>query len=81
MRRAVAIVDGEHYPPVVRQALEELDGLVVAAVLVGGTEKLRGGEEYGVPVLALEEGIARADLRGAATAASAALETRGREPA
>jgi cyclic 2,3-diphosphoglycerate synthetase len=50
MRRAVAIVDGEHYPPVVRQALEELDDLVVAAVLVGGTEKLRGGEEYGVPL-------------------------------
>jgi cyclic 2,3-diphosphoglycerate synthetase len=50
MRRAVAIVDGEHYPPVVRQALEELDGLVVAAVLVGGTEKLRGGEDYGVPL-------------------------------
>ena len=50
MRRAVAIVDGEHYPPVVRQALEELEDLVVAAVLVGGTEKLRGGEDYGVPV-------------------------------
>jgi cyclic 2,3-diphosphoglycerate synthetase len=50
MRRAVAIVDGEHYPPVVRQALEELDDLVVAAVLVGGTEKLRGGADYGVPL-------------------------------
>ena len=50
MRRAVAIVDGEHYPPVVRHALEELDELVVAAVLVGGTEKLRGGEGYGVPL-------------------------------
>lgn len=50
MRRAVAIVDGEHYPPVVRHALEELEELVVAAVLVGGTEKLRGGEGYGVPL-------------------------------
>jgi cyclic 2,3-diphosphoglycerate synthetase len=50
MRRAVAIVDGEHYPPVVRQALEELDELFVAAVLVGGTEKLRGREDYGVPL-------------------------------
>ena len=38
MRRAVAIIDGEHYAPVVRQALEELDDLVVAAVLIGGTE-------------------------------------------
>ena len=50
MRRVVAIVDGEHYAPVVREALEELDDLVVAAVLVGGTEKLRGGEDYGVPL-------------------------------
>jgi cyclic 2,3-diphosphoglycerate synthetase len=51
MRRVVAIVDGEHYPPVVTAALEELDDLVVAAVLVGGTEKLRGDEPaYGVPL-------------------------------
>jgi cyclic 2,3-diphosphoglycerate synthase len=49
MRRVVAIVDGEHYPPVVRAALEEIDDLVVAAVLVGGTEKLRGDVDgYGV---------------------------------
>ena len=27
-RRAVAIVDGEHYPPVVRGALEAVDDLV-----------------------------------------------------
>ncbi len=51
MRRVVAIVDGEHYPPVVRAALEEIDDLVVAAVLVGGTEKLRGDVDgYGVPL-------------------------------
>jgi cyclic 2,3-diphosphoglycerate synthase len=43
-------VDGEHYPPVVRDALAELPYDFVAAVLVGGTEKLRGGEAYGVPV-------------------------------
>lgn len=48
--RAVALVDGEHYPPVVREALAELPHEVVAAVLVGGTEKLRGGEGYGVPL-------------------------------
>src|SRR6185312_13216317 len=42
---------GEHYPPVVRAALEEIDDLVVAAVLVGGTEKLRGDVDgYGVPL-------------------------------
>jgi cyclic 2,3-diphosphoglycerate synthetase len=46
----VVIVDGEHYPPVVRQALEALPADVAAAVLVGGTEKLRGDEGYGVPL-------------------------------
>jgi cyclic 2,3-diphosphoglycerate synthase len=50
MRRAIVVIDGEHYPPVVRQALHDVDADVVAAVLVGGTEKLRGGEEYGVPL-------------------------------
>jgi cyclic 2,3-diphosphoglycerate synthetase len=48
--RAVAIVDGEHYASVVRHALAELPYECVAAVLVGGQEKLRGGEEYGVPL-------------------------------
>lgn len=58
--RAVAIVDGEHYAPVVRDAIAELPFEVAAAVLVGGTEKLRGGEEYGVPVLHdLDEALAR----------------------
>jgi len=46
--RAVAIVDGEHYVSVVRHALAELPYEFVAAVLVGGQEKLRGGEDYGV---------------------------------
>ena len=48
--RAVAIIDGEHYAPVVRDALAEIPYEVVAAVLVGGQEKLRGGENYGVPL-------------------------------
>jgi cyclic 2,3-diphosphoglycerate synthase len=48
--RALALVDGEHYPPVVRDALAELPYDFVAAVLVGGQEKLRGGESYGVPL-------------------------------
>ena len=50
--RALAIVDGEHYAPVVRDALAELAYEFVAAVFVGGQEKLRGGEDYGVPVVA-----------------------------
>ncbi len=58
--RALAIVDGEHYAPVVRDALAELPYEFVAAVLVGGQEKLRGGEEYGVPLVGdVESAIAR----------------------
>lgn len=48
--RCLALVDGEHYAPVVRDALAGLPYDVVAAVMLGGTEKLRGGEEYGVPL-------------------------------
>ena len=49
--RAVAVIDGEHYADVVRSALAELPYEFVAAIVVGGTEKLRGGEEYGVPLV------------------------------
>jgi cyclic 2,3-diphosphoglycerate synthase len=49
--RAVAIVDGEHYPDVVRAALAELPYEFVAALLVGGTDKLRGTPDYGVPLV------------------------------
>ena len=51
MTRALVLIDGEHYAPVVRDALAELPYDVVAALLVGGTEKLKGGEEYGVPLV------------------------------
>jgi len=51
VKRAIAIIDGEHYAPVVRAALEELPYDFVAAVLVGGIEKLWGGEDYGVPLV------------------------------
>ena len=49
--RALALIDGEHYAPVVRDALAALPYDVVGALLVGGTEKLRGGEDYGVPLV------------------------------
>jgi len=49
--RAVALIDGEHYVSVVRDALAELPYEFVGAILVGGTEKLRGGEDYGVPLV------------------------------
>lgn len=50
--RAVAVIDGEHYAPVVSDALAELPYEVVAALMAGGVEKLRGGEDYGVPLVA-----------------------------
>jgi cyclic 2,3-diphosphoglycerate synthetase len=46
--RTLVLVDGEHYPPVTRAALEtarERGHEVVAALLVGGTEKLGIGAE------------------------------------
>jgi cyclic 2,3-diphosphoglycerate synthetase len=49
--KAVAIVDGEHYPDVVRAALEELPYEFVGVMLIGGTEKLRGVPDYGVPLV------------------------------
>jgi cyclic 2,3-diphosphoglycerate synthetase len=48
--RALAVVDGEHYAPVVRDALVELPYAFAGALMVGGGEKLRGGEDYGVPL-------------------------------
>ena len=51
MTRAVALVDGEHYAPVVRDALAALPYDWVGAILVGGTEKLRDGADYGVPLV------------------------------
>ncbi len=48
--RAIAIVDGEHYPPVVEAAFAELPYEFVAAVRVGGSEKLRDDADYGVPL-------------------------------
>ena len=48
MTRALALIDGEHYAPTVREALAELPYEFVGAVIVGGTEKLRGDADYGV---------------------------------
>ena len=48
--RALALIDGEHYASTVRDALAELPYEIVGAVMVGGTEKLREGADYGVAV-------------------------------
>jgi cyclic 2,3-diphosphoglycerate synthase len=54
--KLLALIDGEHHPPSVRDAISSLDqggDRVVAAVFCGGTEKVSGeelDEAYGVPV-------------------------------
>ena len=60
--RALALIDGEHYAEVVVDAFRELAYDVVGAVALGGQEKLRGDEDYGVPVYeTLEAGLDGAD--------------------
>jgi cyclic 2,3-diphosphoglycerate synthetase len=50
--RACAIIDGEHYPDVVRAALLELPYDFTCALLVGETDKLReAAPDYGVPLV------------------------------
>jgi cyclic 2,3-diphosphoglycerate synthase len=60
---ALVVIDGEHYPPVVRDAIAELPYEVVGAWLAGGSEKLRDDPEYGVPLLSrLQDGFAEAEV-------------------
>jgi cyclic 2,3-diphosphoglycerate synthetase len=53
--RALFLIDGEHYPPVVLDAMQSversLDAEGVAAAFLGGTEKIRDGADYGVPLV------------------------------
>ena len=56
--RALALIDGEHYPPVIRHALDVLtntEGLeFVGAVFLGGTEKLKTSDALaalGLPIV------------------------------
>ena len=53
--RALFLIDGEHYPPVVRDAMrsvrEALGAEGVAAAFLGGTEKLKENANYGVPLV------------------------------
>jgi cyclic 2,3-diphosphoglycerate synthetase len=57
---AVALIDGEHYPPVVRAALDRLGTRYrfAAALFLGGREKLRAADERAVDrLLAAEYGL------------------------
>ena len=49
--KALVLIDGEHYAPVVRDALAALPYDVVGVLLVGGTEKLTDADDYGVPLV------------------------------
>ncbi|MGH2641766.1 MAG: 2,3-diphosphoglycerate synthetase, partial [Actinomycetota bacterium] len=72
--RTLALVDGEHYPPVTRAALvvaAERGYEVVAALHVGGTEKLPAG--IGPPDLGVPVRMAAADRMGALREAIADL--------
>jgi cyclic 2,3-diphosphoglycerate synthetase len=72
---AIALIDGEHYPPVVADTLRALSGryTFVAALFLGGGEKLREwpagelDELYGLPVTTVAAGP-----DGAATGVAAA---------
>jgi cyclic 2,3-diphosphoglycerate synthetase len=63
VNRALVLIDGEHYPPVVRAALADLSVAhdVVAAVFAGGTEKVDGAGDaatYGLPVVRRADALA-----------------------
>jgi cyclic 2,3-diphosphoglycerate synthetase len=63
MTPALVVIDGEHYAPVVRDAIANLPYEVIGAWLAGGTEKLRGDDDYGVPLLAaLDDGFGDAQV-------------------
>src|SRR5689334_13954056 len=57
--RTLVLVDGEHYPAVVRAAIERLPSRipgcnVVGAAFLGGAEKVSGGDvtpDFGVPTI------------------------------
>jgi cyclic 2,3-diphosphoglycerate synthase len=59
--RALFLIDGEHYPPVVLDAMKSVEKSLqirgVAAVFLGGTEKLKEGTDYGLPLVRGEDPV------------------------
>ncbi|MGI8650167.1 MAG: 2,3-diphosphoglycerate synthetase [Rubrobacter sp.] len=53
--RTLFLIDGEHYPPVVLEAIESVKeshgANPVAAAFLGGTEKIKDGADYGMPLV------------------------------
>ncbi|HKH75436.1 MAG TPA: 2,3-diphosphoglycerate synthetase [Rubrobacteraceae bacterium] len=62
---ALFLIDGEHYPPVVLDAIkyveESLGATGVAAAFLGGTEKLKEGTDYGVPLVKGADAVSAVD--------------------
>lgn len=50
--RSIVLIDGEHYPEVVRDTIASLGREVVGAAFLGGAEKIESGAlpDYGLPV-------------------------------
>jgi cyclic 2,3-diphosphoglycerate synthetase len=59
--RALFLIDGEHYPPVVLDAMKRVEESFsfkgVAAAFLGGTEKLKEETDYGVPLVKAEDPV------------------------
>lgn len=60
LMKVLALIDGEHYPSVIRDALLSIVDEVVAAVVVGSTEKVGSIEDFahdvGLPVYHVPDG-------------------------
>ncbi len=74
----VAVIDGEHHPPAVRDALDRLDNArgLAGVLFVGGSEKVGPGADWGRPVRSDLE----AALRELAPAAAAVVDLADEPP-
>ncbi|MGH3089066.1 MAG: 2,3-diphosphoglycerate synthetase [Rubrobacteraceae bacterium] len=63
--KTLFLIDGEHYPPVVLDAMrsvrETLGAEGVAAAFLGGTEKIKEGADYGIPLVSDRDPISAAE--------------------
>jgi len=62
--RTLFLIDGEHYPPVVIEAMRSVEqsrgAERVAAAFLGGTEKIGAETDYGVPLVRAEDPVSAA---------------------
>ena len=65
MTRTLVLIDGEHYPPVVERALDNLRSRghdVVAALFLGGSEKAAVPPDLGVPLVSGDPDVLLGEL-------------------